>query len=44
MIQMLTKEDIQKSLEDMGCSSKQVQEFVDDFENHRFEFLKKEKI
>lgn len=39
MIQMLTKEDIQKSLEDMGCSSKQVQEFVDDFENHRFEFL-----
>ncbi|MEE0778807.1 MAG: hypothetical protein UJ210_07325 [Massilimicrobiota sp.] len=47
MIQMLTKEDIQKSLEDMGCSSKQVQEFVDDFENHRFEclclFLKKKR-
>ena len=44
MIQMLTKEDIQKSLEDMGCSSKQVQEFVDDFENHRFEFQQQKKI
>lgn len=39
MIQTLTKDDIQKSLQDLGCSPKQIQELVDDFENHQFQFL-----
>lgn len=39
MIQTLTKEDIQKSLQNIGCPSKQIQELVDDFEHQRFQML-----
>lgn len=39
MMKRLNQKDLQQSLKYLGCSSKQIQEFMNDFEKQHFQFL-----